>query len=107
MQIRVSPESYMCGFGLHVWDERGGKLYVPEKLCLKEGNEFLQKPPILKIDRKEGFQDLMDDLWNIGLRPTQKADSYKAEVEAIKFHLEDMRTLVFHATKGVRNDTTS
>lgn len=39
-------------------------------------------------------QSLFDALWNAGYRPN-KGDGSGAHVEAIKSHLEDMRTLVF------------
>lgn len=42
-------------------------------------------------------QELMNDLWNCGIRPSQ-AKGTAGQLEAVNKHLEDMRTLVF---KGV------
>jgi hypothetical protein len=39
-------------------------------------------------------QALMDDLWNVGLRPTEGTGS-AGSLAATQRHLEDMRTLVF------------
>lgn len=38
-------------------------------------------------------QTLMDDLWNCGIRPTEKIDN-PGELRATKYHLEDTRKLV-------------
>jgi len=45
-------------------------------------------------------QQLMDDLWNCGLRPTEGTGSAGA-LKAVERHLEDMRTLVFE--KSAKN----
>ena len=42
----------------------------------------------------DAAQTLMDDLWNVGLRPTEGAGS-AGSLAATQRHLEDMRTLVF------------
>ena len=39
-------------------------------------------------------QKLMDNLWALGIRPTEKAGP--EAVEAIKRHLDDMRAIAFH-----------
>lgn len=43
-------------------------------------------------------QQLMDELWQAGCRPSQSIGS-TGQVEAIKYHLEDMRKLVFKERK--------
>ena len=42
----------------------------------------------------DAAQVLMDDLWNVGIRPTEGAGSAGA-MRAVERHLEDMRALVF------------
>jgi hypothetical protein len=42
---------------------------------------------------KESAQDLMDELWSTGLRPSNGAGNI-GELAAVKHHLEDMRGLV-------------
>ena len=39
-------------------------------------------------------QRLMDELWQAGCRPTQAIGS-AGQIESVKYHLEDMRRLVF------------
>lgn len=46
------------------------------------------------INTKEFCQAIMDEAWNEGMRPTGFTD-VKNETTAIKYHLEDMRKLVF------------
>jgi len=50
------------------------------------------KLPPLKIDKKAA-QELMDELYRIGIRPTD-ADT-PGELAATKRHLEDMKAIVF------------
>ena len=49
--------------------------------------------PTFRLDRREA-QQLMDNLWSCGLRPSEGAGSAGA-MAATQKHLEDMRTLVF------------
>ncbi|NIO30182.1 MAG: hypothetical protein GTN75_00110 [Gemmatimonadetes bacterium] len=50
--------------------------------------------------RREDAQVLMDGLWDCGLRPVQGAGSAGA-MDAVKYHLEDMRRLVFGKKEDV------
>lgn len=55
-------------------------------------------PPSFSLD-KNGAQNLMDELWFAGVRPTgedsKASKELGAELKAQTKHLEDMRTLVF------------
>jgi hypothetical protein len=57
--------------------------------------------PVAKIEDSKHLQDLIDDLWSLGLRPSARADEYKAQLDSTRDHLNDMRALVF---KGKRED---
>jgi hypothetical protein len=46
------------------------------------------------LDSSEVAQQLMDDLWRCGLRPSEGTGSAGA-LAAVKYHLEDMRKIVF------------
>jgi len=52
--------------------------------------------PTVTISR-ENAQFLMDEFWKIGFRPTEGTGSAGA-LDAVKYHLEDMRRLVFDET---------
>jgi hypothetical protein len=47
----------------------------------------------------ESAQELMDDLWRCGLRPSEGGGS-AGSLAATQRHLEDMRTLVFQKASG-------
>src|SRR5260221_5427078 len=59
---------------------------------IKEG---LLAPKFLEIPLlSDGAQSLFDALWRVGFRPN-KGEASAAHVEALKYHLEDMRKLAF------------
>lgn len=53
--------------------------------------------PFLIINQ-ETAQELMNSLWECGLRPAQGAGS-AGQLETMKAHLEDMRKIVFNSLK--------
>lgn len=53
--------------------------------------------PFISID-KIMAQALFNDLWQIGYRPSDGTGN-SGHVEALKYHLEDLRRLVFKNTK--------
>lgn len=55
--------------------------------------------PIARIDQ-EAAQELMDSLWQCGIRPSEKtAGPEKGELVSVREHLDDMRRLVFASMK--------
>jgi hypothetical protein len=56
----------------------------------------IQQEPALRIDR-DAAQQLMDELWHVGLRPTEGSGS-AGSLAATERHLADMRHLVFKTT---------
>ena len=93
IDIRVYRSNMRGGIEIGIFDDGQYKSMVAE-LGWKEIGEFEPTEPTLSVVKKEQLQNLMDDLWGLGLRPSVKADSYKAELEAVRYHLEDMRELV-------------
>jgi len=49
--------------------------------------------PFLVLDADQ-LQRFVNDLWELGIRPDKAAGS-AGQVEALRYHLEDMRTIVF------------
>jgi len=69
---------------------------LAEPLSLKTLTEeelFREQPSTLNISPEEA-QQFMDELWRVGVRPTEGAGSV-GQLGAVKAHLEDMRSLVF------------
>ncbi|MBN2591624.1 MAG: hypothetical protein JXA96_17290 [Sedimentisphaerales bacterium] len=62
---------------------------------------YLPFEPFLRLEKKEELQLLFNDLWHLGLRPTEGTDEYKSELKAMRNHLNDMRALVFTENKRV------
>jgi len=86
------------GIKLYAYQKQGSEKYVAKKLELVHITESGQAlEPFLKIDNHEA-QQLMDDLWECGLRPSEGTGSAGA-MAAIQKHLQDMKTIAFHALK--------
>jgi hypothetical protein len=47
-----------------------------------------------RFEREDG-QQLMDDLWAAGIRPTEASGSTGA-LQAVKEHIKDLRSILFH-----------
>jgi len=78
--------------------ERDGKtrIALAQPIVLKTLSQAelnCEMPPTFRL-RLEDCQQFMDELWRVGIRPTEGAGSV-GQLGAIKAHLEDMRTLVF------------
>lgn len=52
--------------------------------------------------RRDDAQELMQELWRLGYRPNN-GESTVAHIDALKYHLEDMRKLAFRKVKGRGN----
>ena len=65
----------------------------PVKFELYEPDDGLFVDPTLRFDPDDA-QRLLQALWDSGLRPNN-GEGTSAQVESIKYHLEDMRKLVF------------
>ena len=77
-----------------------GKAFAPIQLVDIEPGYILEPCFIANRAEIEDFNDplqaFMDALWNFGYRPYNK-ENYANELTATKYHLEDMRSLVFKA----------
>lgn len=107
MKIRAAYEPSWQRVGLYFTSNEGGKRYKVEPLILSETKQFEILEPAVSVDDKLELQDLIDDLWSMGLRPSARADEYKAQLSTMRDHLNDMRTLVFKKRddlKGVSNN---
>lgn len=75
--------------------ENGFDVAMPVMMVGVEPGAMTQ--PMIKLPL-EAAQRLMDELWQAGVKPSQSIGS-TGQVEAIKYHLEDMRKLVFKERK--------
>lgn len=82
------------GIKLHMADCSGARIAVATSITFRviEDNEMHEQPLIdLPV---ESAQQLIDELYHVGIRPTQAAGS-AGQLDAVKYHLEDMRAIVF------------
>ena len=69
------------------------------KVEFVDANPYTQRAsPYIDLDM-EAAQKLMDDLWNCGLRSSEGRGS-AGQLEATRYHLEDMRRLVIETIIG-------
>ena len=98
MEIRAQWSPWYAGIELMVrsQDEAALVCHVG-RLTMEEGEPGQIIGPTATLDRRTA-QQLMDDLWHCGLRPSQ-ARSGDTTLEATRAHLQDMRALAFAKSK--------
>jgi len=94
IKIRVMNEPWYAGYSVGIFKGHNyGKILFEPYI----ENEIIPDDGILKLKQEE-VQLLMDDLWRCGVRPSSGIGSV-GQLEAVKYHLEDMRKLVFKEDK--------
>jgi hypothetical protein len=78
---------------IHYQGLGGRTVTVGAPVEMRQYDEAQRVPPTLEL-RPEAAQQLMDALWQCGLRPTEGTGSAGA-LAATQKHLDDMRALVF------------
>ena len=76
----------------------GRRITVATNLILTTTDESGDFPPLMSMG-SDMAQQLMDQLWDCGLRPSEGAGSV-GQMSAVQAHLADMRTLVFNPKGG-------
>jgi len=89
--IEIIPQimAWNRGVSFGVFQDKG----MATKIKFVEQGEFAKDSPLFTTSI-EATQNLMNELWRLGFRPTNQV-GYEGQLEAVKHHLEDMRTLVF------------
>lgn len=75
----------------------GEGLAIAKPLVFEAKEPFSYYEPCMHLDITSA-QRLMDELWNCGLRPSEGSGS-AGQLAAVQKHLDDFRTLAFHALK--------
>lgn len=75
-------------------DEYGFHIATPMGFCLQPIGTVNNFGPALRLE-PEDAQALMDELFSLGVRPSDGAGT-AGQLASIKYHLEDMRKLVFN-----------
>lgn len=83
-------------FGLRMGIVRGDKIAVAQQVQFKQLTEeeaVIEGAHAMVLNRDD-LQNLMDELWTVGIRPTEGTGS-AGSLAATERHLADMRALVF------------
>lgn len=104
-EIRAHREPWLCdtiSLRLAKIIERDGSRTValaePLMMRVKTEEELQCEVPATIRLRPDEAQQFMDELWRVGIRPTEGAGS-AGQMAATERHLEDMRSLVFRKAK--------
>jgi len=95
MQKHLRAEKYYHSIGLNYYETDGVVLREAQELGPLvdiNHNDVRFPTPLLRMTR-DMAQELMDDLWQCGIRPTEGAGS-AGSLAAVQAHLMDMRALV-------------
>lgn len=94
MRFMVQRQGFGSKLGVWIgWPTDGGFNEVSSLVIehREDGMVAQHQPPIVLTQEEAGR--LMDELWLAGIRPSSIGTG--GELEATKYHLEDMRELVF------------
>ena len=80
------------GIKLHMADVSGPQIGVATSIKFEAFEDSQVREHALIDLPLESAQQLMDELYHCGVRPSQAAGS-AGQLDAVKYHLEDMRTL--------------
>lgn len=76
-------------------DPQARRTYVAQPVVMKEHDPAVYMEPTAEI-AVEDAQSLVNQLWELGIRPSQAAGS-AGQLEAVNRHLGDLRTLLFQS----------
>jgi len=96
LRIRAWSAPYWDSVQLICTERRQGKLFVGEVIMHEQAPE-VAGPPTAELNQ-HCAQELMDDLWRCGLRPSEGSGS-AGSLAATERHLNDVRQIAFSLLK--------
>ncbi len=98
MEIKCSQDSFSPVIDFIVIESTKGVIYIAEPLNMvarteEDKQNFKRIEPTFSL-RIDECQQLIDELWRVGLRPSEGTGSSGA-MRAVENHLADMRKLSF------------
>ena len=98
LEFMARREDWNYGISLFARQQTGGMgLFVAKPLELTQHEKGLIIEPFARLEI-EAAQQLMDELWRCGLRPTEGTGS-AGSLAATEKHLKDMQKIVFKQLK--------
>lgn len=104
-EIRAFKSNHRLGIGVFIEEFRDNVQYDAEPVVMKAQTQedyFRPMNPTVSLS-PTAAQQLIDDLWDCGLRPSEGSGSAGA-MAATQRHLEDMRALVFNPEMLMNED---
>lgn len=96
IEIRLQEKDYEDSTGMAIFMKKGGKTFIAKPIEFEELKEGYRVTPLLEVSRDHNIiQQLKENLRRMGY--LNNAD--EATNNALKYHLEDMRSLVFKEKK--------
>jgi len=94
IQFKAARERIL-GDRIQIWfyQRHPSSVSVAEPMIMKDTPIEIEPAPAAIITPTTA-QQMMDELWNIGVRPSEGSGS-AGQLASVKYHLEDMRKLVF------------
>lgn len=88
--VYVDRDIRRRAFDVTVINHTAQKIFTPGMLV--DVRDDIKQPPCLSLDF-DAAQDLMNELWRLGVRPTDVGTA--GQLQATVAHLDDMRKIVF------------
>jgi len=99
-EVKVRPNYYESSFDFAIVQRLEGVRYVAKTVEMKALKTSDNITPAFTLTEEE-TQGLFNYLWHLGFRP-EDGTGNSGHIAAIKYHLEDMRKLVFIKCEEVK-----
>lgn len=93
LRCLVNLQPWSKSVDIAIVDKVGGSFYCAKPVEMESHSKDMEIHPSFSLNPKS-VQELMDELWRCGYRPSEGAGS-AGQLSATQAHLEDMRKLVF------------
>ncbi len=103
LELRFHDSPWNDCYEIAFFDRSRNKRYVSEPLVMVEHKDAILITPTARLSRA-AMQGLFNELWKAGFRPKDGSGN-SSTIDALRYHLEDMRKLVF-VTTGSNDERT-
>lgn len=93
LELKFHDAPWLDAYELAFFSKQGKQSFVASPLELKEYKQGTLIQPTARLSRG-AMQGLFNELWRAGFRPADGTGN-ASTVDALHYHLEDMRKLVF------------
>jgi len=102
-EIRITPTPQYMGYGyelriLKYKESQHDTAAFAQSITMQSVEDKAVEIPSIMTLTKIEVQKWLDELWALGIRPSN-GEGNIGEIGAVKYHLEDMRKLVFKEKK--------